>query len=170
MHKVILSSCPESSDRYQERNTRSDTGDSGKKSDIQKPRNGSILHDDLVMKKTGAVSSSLAHSDAIPVPADVLKETPKSTVKPLKRRRSRSSVKKCSLPQSCSKEIVKRERRQLSPVEDKTPVICTSVQDVVTLTVESEVNTGSDTVTWNSLSTPGVSSALPDCSYLKLGM
>lgn len=164
VHKVISSSHPESSERDQGRSIRTDRGDSGKKSDIQKPDDGSILHDDLVMtEKTDAVSSSAA----ILVPANVLKETPRSTVKVLKRRRSRSSVKKRSLPLSCSKQSVERKRGRLSPVQDKTPV--TSVQVVMTPTAELETTDGSDTVAKNILTSPEVSSVLLDCSHLKLG-
>lgn len=170
MHKVISSSHPERSERDQGRSSRNDKGDSGKKSDIQKPDDGSILHDDhVVIKTTDAVNSSPADSDAVLVPADVLKETPKSTVKVLKRRRSRSSVKKSSLPLSSSKQSVVRNRGQLSPIEDKTP-ITSSVEDVVTLIAESETKDGSDTATRSTLTNPEVSSLLLECSYLKLGM
>jgi len=167
MHKVISSSHPE---RDQGRSTRTDKGDSGKKSDIQKPDDGSILRDDcVVIKTTDAVNSSPADSDAVLVPADVLKETPKSTVKVLKRRRSRSSVKKRSLPLSSSKQSVLRNRGPLSPVQDKTP-ITSDVEDVVTLIAESETKDGSDITTKSTLTNPEVSSLLLECSYLKLGM
>lgn len=170
MHKVISSSHPERSERDQGRSTRTDKGDSGKKSDIQKPDDGSILHDDcVVIKTTNAVSSSPADSDAVLVPADVLKETPKSTVKVLKRRRSRSSVKKHSLLLSSSKQSVVRNRGPLSPVQDKTP-IQSSVEDAVTLTAESETSNRSDTATKSTLTNPEVSSVLLECVYLKLGM
>jgi hypothetical protein len=170
MHRVISRSHPESSERDQGRSTRTDNGDSGKKSDIQKPVDGSILHDDhVVIKKTDAVSSSPVDSNAVLVPADVLKETPKSTVKVLKRRRSRSSIKKRSLPLSSSKQSVVRKRVQLSPVQDKTP-ITSSVQDVVTLIAESETKDGSDTAIKSTLTSPEVSSLLLECSHLKLGM
>jgi hypothetical protein len=170
MHKVISSSHPERSERDQGRSTGTDKVDSGKKSDIQKPDDGSILNDDRVVIKTrDAVSSSPVDSDAVLVPADVLKETPKSTVKLLKRRRSRSSAKKRSLPLSSSKQSVVRNRGQLSPVQDKTPVT-SSVEDLVTLIAESETKDGSDTATKSILTNPEVSSSLLECSYLKLGM
>lgn len=170
MHKVISSSHPERSERDQGRSTGTDKVDSGKKSDIQKPDDGTILNDDRVVIKTrDAVSSSPADSDAVLVPADVLKETPKSTVKLLKRRRSRSSAKKRSLSLSSSKQSVVRNRGQLSPVQDKTPVT-SSVEDLVTLIAESETKDGSDTATKSILTNPEVSSPLLECSYLKLGM
>lgn len=169
MHKVISNSHPERSERDQGRSTSTDKGDSGKKSDIQKPDDGPILHDDCIVIKTTDVSSSPADSDAVLVPVDVMKETPKSTVKVLKRRRSRSSVKKHSLPLSSSKQSVARNRGPLSPVQDKTP-ITSSAEDVVTLIAESETKDGSDTATKSTLTNPEVSSLLLECSYLKLGM
>jgi hypothetical protein len=170
MHKVISSSHPERSERDQGSSTRTDKGNSGMKSNIQKPDDGSILHDShVVIKTTDAVSSSPAGTDAVLVPAYVLKETPKSTVKVLKRRRSRSSVKKCSLPLSSSKQSVVRNRGQLSPVEDKTPST-SSVEDVVTLIAKSDTTDGSDTASKSTLTNPEVSSLLLECSYLKLGM
>lgn len=170
MHKVISSSHPESTERDQGRSTRTDKSDSGKKSDTQKPDYGSILRDvRIVIKKIDAVSSSPADSDAVLVPADVLKETPKSTVKVIKRRRSRSSVKERSLPLLSSKKSVVRNRGQLSPVQDKTPVT-SSEEDVVTLIAVSETKDGSDTATMSTLTSSEGSSLLLECSHLKLGM
>ncbi|GFG37749.1 hypothetical protein Cfor_05455, partial [Coptotermes formosanus] len=168
MHKVICSSRPEGSERDQGRSIRTDRGDSGKKSDIQKPDDGCILHDDLIIKKTDAISSSAVDNDAVLVPANVLKETPRSTVKLLKRRRSRSSVKKRSLPLSCSKQSVERKRGRLSPVQGKTPVT-SCVQDMMAPIAESETKDGSDTVTKDVLTSPEVSTVLLDYSYLNLG-
>jgi hypothetical protein len=122
-----------------------------------------------VIKKIDAGSSSPADSHAVLVTADVLKETPKSTVKVIKRRRSKSSVKECSLPLSSSKQSVVRNRGQLSPVQDKTP-IASSAQDVVTLNAVPETKDGSGTATKSAVTSSGDSSLLLECNHLKLGM
>jgi hypothetical protein len=164
--KVISSYYRERSERDQGRSTRTDKSDSGKKSNTQKPDYGPILRDvRVVIPKIDAGSSSPADSHAVLVRADVLKETPKSTVKVIKRRRSKSSVKERSLAQCC----VVRNRGQLSPVQDKTP-IASSAQDVVTLNAVSETKDGSGTATKSTVTSSGGSSLLLECSHLKLGM
>ncbi|PNF40572.1 hypothetical protein B7P43_G06756 [Cryptotermes secundus] len=171
VEKVFISSHPESSERGQGGSARADTGDSGRKSDLQKPGDEPVcsqMKDLSVVRETDdAVSASPACNDAVPVPANVLKETPKTTVKPLKGRQ-RSTIKKCSLSRSFSKQDVESRRGRRTPARNKTPVT-SSVEDVTTQIPKSGLKESSDTVTMTIPGTPEVLSTVLEASHLRPG-
>jgi len=181
LERIIISSHPESCERDQAGSTRTIKGVSGRKSDDQKPSDGSTSHDNfVVLKTTDKGSTNLVDSDAVPFPANVLKETPRSTVKPLKGSRSRSSVKKRSLSltflKGKEKETVDEEKdvSEIVPnVESKrgrqTPVT-SSVQDLIMQIPESEIKGSYITGTRNIPGTPEVLSAVLDFGRLRPGM
>jgi hypothetical protein len=161
VEKIFISSHPESSERVQER-----------KSGVQKPGDDSVciqVKDLSVLKKTddtGSVSPS--GGEAVPVAANVLKETPKTTVKPLKGR-PRSSIKRRSLSQSFPKQNVdKRGRRCMSARKRKS--VTSSVEDVASQIPKSGLNESSDTVTEIIPGTPEDVSAVLDAGHLRPGM
>jgi hypothetical protein len=183
LERIIINSHPESCERVQGGNAKTDKSDSAKKTGIQKPSDGSVPNDDLVAVKTTDTDSNTEVSGAVQNPADALKETPKSTVKKLKSGRARSSVKKRVMLRSCSKrkeketiheeknvcELVpsiesKNNRGQRTPVRSKTPVT-PSVQGVVTPVPKSERKGNSDAIIRNF---PG--SAVLCGSHLRPGM
>jgi hypothetical protein len=189
LERIIINSHPESCEQDQEGSTKTDKSDSGRKADGQKPNDMSIPHDDFVlMKTTDTGSANLAVSDALPVSANVLKETPRSTVKPLKGARSRSAVKKRSISLSFSKEkeegTVNKEKEvkdvvpstdskskggQRTPIQSKTPVT-PSVQEVITHTLKSAVKESSDMVLRNSADSHEASPPVLHGSHLRPGM
>ncbi|XP_021929935.1 uncharacterized protein LOC110834765 isoform X3 [Zootermopsis nevadensis] len=188
LERVIVISHPESSERVQGGSTKADRSDNGRKVDVQKLSDISVSEDGLVvMERTDAGSTNLANSNAISVSANVLKETPRSTVKQLKGGRSRSSVKKRSIslsfPKEKEKETVNQEndvseltwsverkskRGQQTPVQNKTPVT-PSVQEAVTPTPMSEMKGSSDKVLRNLPGTLEASSAVLYGSHLRPG-
>jgi hypothetical protein len=121
----------------------------------------------VVRETDDAVSANPAGSDAVPVPANVLKETPKTTVKPLKGR-PRSSIKRRSLSRSFSKQNVESKRGQRTPSRNKTPVT-SSVEGVTNQIPKSRLKESSD-VTKNIPGTPEVLSAVLDAGHLRPGM
>jgi predicted nucleic acid-binding protein len=187
LERIIISSYPESLERDQGGSTKTDKSDSGGKADVQKPSDVSIPQDDLVvMKTTDTGSANLADSDAIPISANVLKETPKSSVKPLKGGRTRSSVKKRSISLSFSREKAKEtiieekdinelvssvesKRGRRTPIRKKTPVT-PSMQEAITQTPKSEMKESSDVVQRNFPGSLEASSAVLYGSHLRPGM
>lgn len=172
VEKVIISSHPESSERDQEGSTRADKGYSVIKSGVQKPGDESVcsqVKDLSVLKKrddTG--NANPAGSVAVLVPSNVLKETPKTTVKPSKGR-PRSSIKRRSLSRSFLKQNGESKRGRRTPTRNKTPVT-SSVDDVTTQIPKAALNESSDTVTKIIPGTPEVVSAILDAVQLRPGM
>lgn len=172
VEKVFISSHPESSERGQGGSARADTGDSGRKSDVQKPGDEPVcsqMKDLSVVRETvDAVSGNSAGSDAVPVSAYVLKETPKTAVKPLKGRQ-RSTKKKRTLSLSFSKQNVESKRGRWTPARNKTPVT-SSVEDVTTQIPKSGLKEISDTVTEAVPGTPEILSTVLEAGQLRPGM
>jgi hypothetical protein len=172
VEKVFISSHPESSERDQEGSARADKGNSGRKSGAQKPEGesvGSQAKDLSALRKmndTGSANPS--GSVTVPVPANVLKETPKTTVKALKGRQ-RSSIKRRSLSRSLSKQNVENKRGRWTPARNRTPAI-SSVEAVTSQIPKSGLNESSDTVTEIVPGTPEDVSAVLDAGHLRPGM
>jgi hypothetical protein len=122
----------------------------------------------VVRETDDAISANPAGSDAVPVKSNVLKETPKTTIKPLKGR-SRSTIKKRSLSRSFSKQNVESKRGQRTPTRNKTP-ITSSVEDMTTQIPKSGLKQSSDTVTKTIPGTPEVLSTVLEAGQLRPGM
>lgn len=170
VEKVFISSHPESSERGQGGSARADTGDSGRKSDVQKPGDEPVCSQmdlSVVRETDDAISANPADNDAVPVPANVLKETPKTTVK--LKGRQRSTIKKRSISRSFSKQDVESKRGRRTPARNKTPVT-SSVEDVTTQIPKSGLKESSDTVTKTVPGTPEVLSTVLEAGQLRPGM
>jgi hypothetical protein len=168
VEKVFISSHPESSERDLEGSTRADKGDSGRKSGIPKAGDESVciqVKEPSVLGKTDDTGTgNPSGSEAVPV----LKETPKSTVKPLKGR-PRSTIKRRSLSRSFPKQNVKSKGGRWTPARKRTPV-ASSVEDVTSQIPKSGLKESSDTVTEIIPGTPENVSAVLDAGHLRPGM